>query len=177
MRIRSGFPISKKSLLKHPLSVFAKVAVFVGIFLFVLGLVIAAFVPGGEDRLAVLLSVSSQGILWLVIAGITAIIGYTKTRKLGFYKQEGRSFPAEITDLVPISYINMGATPTLYAECVYTNEGGQRCKVKTPMFIWKNFEKSSLKATVYVDYSDPSKYAVELTPSETNPTEVDIDYT
>ncbi|MCL2198945.1 MAG: hypothetical protein FWB80_08490 [Defluviitaleaceae bacterium] len=178
MRIRSGFPIGKNALLKHPLGVFAKIAVFVGLFLFVLGLVIAAFTTSGEDRLIVLLSVSSQGIVWWIIAAVMGFISYRNVRKLEFYKQEGKLFDAEITNLFPVAYINIGSIPTMYAECVYTNENDQRCKVKTPMFLWKNFrDTAGLKASVYVDYSDPSKYAVELTPTEENTTQVDIDYT
>ncbi|MCL1863521.1 MAG: hypothetical protein FWF78_08150 [Defluviitaleaceae bacterium] len=167
----------KRMILRHPLSIFWKISVGVGLFLFVLGLVIAMFVPDDGDRLIVFYTVSAQGLIWLICGIVLAIVSHNKTQKLAFYKQEGQHFAAEIVNLVPVPYVNMGTMPVLYAECMYTNEKGQRCKVKTRMFMWKNYDKNSLKADVYVDYADPAKYAVEITPGGENNIEVDIDYT
>ena len=174
--MRAGFPFGKKFLLKHPLAVFGVVALCVGAFLSVLGAIFFFTIPD-EGGFIALLATSLQGVVWLIIGLVFYLIGYSRRRKLNFLKQEGRRFEAEVTNLYPVVGINIGTTPTVYAECVYTNDNGQRCKVKTPMFLWKSFHPEDLNAEVYVDWNDPHRYAVQLSRKPQTDTQVDIDYT
>jgi hypothetical protein len=175
MKIRMGFPLGKTALLKHPLAIFGKIAFFVGIFLFVLGIVI--YLASGDSDRSALWAVSFQGVVWGISGVIFSVIGFRPAAKLKALKHEGKRFDAEISSLNFVSGINMGHHATVYAECIYTNENGQRCKVKTPMFLWKSIHPEDLRAEVYVDYNDPRRYAVEISRTEETGPQVDIDYT
>jgi hypothetical protein len=94
------------------------------------------------------------------------------------YRSTGRKYDAEIINLSHVIGINMGwYTPTVCAECVYVNEAGQRCKVKSSMFMWENFKHDKLQAEVYTDWDNPQKYAVAITQREDVQAGIDIDYT
>jgi len=166
-------------LLKHPLSLAGLIMFLVGVFLIVLGLILfAALSP--PAALPVLLSVSLNGAAVAILGGIFALIGSTNGRRIRRYKRDGRCFSAEIVELNPVVGVATGTTPAVYAVCIYTNDSGQRCKVKSSMFLWRNFQPDSLQAEVYVDWNAPHRYAVEITRSplpQTAGQQVDIDYT
>ena len=181
MRFSPLFP-SRRNLLKHPLDMFSRIALPLGLFLFFFGLVLflAIGVAGGnmEDGRIVLLSISTQGLVWGIIGLVFLCIVNSSKRRLRYLKQNGRQFDAEIINLMPVIGVNVGfRTITVHAECIYLNEQQQRCKVKSRMFIWGNLAHEELQATVYVDWNDPYNYAVEITQRELHQPQVDIDYT
>jgi hypothetical protein len=179
----SPFSIGRRNLLKHPLGVFGRIALFLGLFLFLLGFIlfmIIGVVAGNMEAGRVMLfSISTQGVVWGILSLKFTGIANSGERRLRHLKQSGRQFDAEITNLIHVWGINIGLdTPTVYAECIYLNEQQQRCKVKSRMFLWMNLTHEDLKATVYVDWNDPYQYAVEITQKhEHQQPHIDIDYT
>ena len=174
--------ISRRSLLSHPLASFGKVSLWVGLFLFFLGIVLFLFISviGGssEGGFIALLVTSLQGVVWGIIGLVFSFISGANDKKLRILKQLGKCFDAEIINLVPVTGINVGLhTPTVYAECIYINEQQQRCKVRSAMFLWENFKHDGLQAKVYVDWNNPHHYAVEITQKENTQSQIDIDYT
>jgi len=173
---------SKQSLLRHPLASFGKWALLIGLFLFLLGIflfVIIGVVAGSyESAFIVLPVVSLQGIVWGIIGLVFAFISNANVKKLRELKQSGKRFDAEIVNLLPVIGVNASLhAPTVYAECIYMNSQQQSCKVKSTMFLWENLKHEKLEATVYVDWNEPRRYAVEITQRKDNQPEVDIDYT
>lgn len=158
---------------------FWKIALGIGCFLFMLGIgLFFIFNATGEDAFIALAAVSSQGVVWGVVAAVTWHIGTRGVRRLAQLKQDGRHFPAEIIRLNHAVGINVSLhAPTVYAECIYINTENQRCKVKSTLFLWENFSHKKLQANVYVDWNDPRRYAVEITRKEDAQVPVDIDYT
>lgn len=174
-----GFPIifSKWVLLKHPLGVFGAVLLCVGIPLSVLAVILFFVITDGEAAFTTLLAVGINGVVWLVLGLIFSLIARSGRNRLNDLKHEGRRFEAEITRLYPISGVHILLTPTVYAECVYVNDGNQRCEVKSPLFFWKSIYPEGLTAEVYVDYNAPQRYAVEISRKPHNDPKVDIEYT
>ena len=180
MRITSF--LGRKVLLQHPLASFSKIALWLGLFLFLLGLllfvIIGAITGDNEIARVMIFAISSQGLVWGIIGLIFIRIVSANTRKLKELKQSGRQYEAEIINLQPIMGINANLYGlTVYAECIYLNEKQQRCKVKSTMFMWESYKHEGLQAHVYVDWNDPRRYAVEIAKLETGQTQVDIDYT
>jgi hypothetical protein len=187
MRINIGFSSlfsSRNSLLRHPLARFGKISLGIGAFLFLLGIIVFAIVrfatDNGQEAFTALLVLSLQGIVWFTLGCVFTGINGNSEKKLRTLKQIGRRFEAEIIDLNPVIGINAGIyLPTVYAECIYVNDEGRRCKVKSAMFLWESFLHDKLEAAVYVDYNDPRRYAVEITRrgNGNGLPPVDIDYT
>jgi len=183
MRMRfANMPfLSGGGLLKHPFTPFGKIALGVGAFLFLLGLLLHLLiaVPGdNEIGLTLLLAVSLQGVIWGAIGAVFHFIGSASVKRLRDLKQAGKRYEAEITNLTIVPGINVGIhTPTVFAECIYMNDMQQRCKVRSKMFLWESLSHQKLKAVVYTDWNDPSRYAVEITKRDDLQPDVDIDYT
>ena len=176
------FPVGRRGLLKHPLHMFARIALPLGLFFVLLGLVLfwAIGIVGGniEDARIVLFVISIQGVVWGIIGFVCLCIVSSAKRQLRFLKQNGRQFDAEIISLTPVIGVNVGFTTiTVRAECIYLNEQQQRCKVKSGMFIWGDLNPEKLQATVHVDWNDPYIYSLEITERELYQHQVDIDYT
>jgi len=172
----------RNNLLQHPLSLFTKIALPLGLFLFALGMILFFAIGVVEGNMAdgriVLLTLVSQGAVWIIIGLILLGVANSGKRRLRHLKQSGKQFKAEIINLTPVIGINVGFTTiTVRAECIYLNEQQQRCKVRSNMFIWGNLEHEKLQAEVYVDWNDPYNYAVEITQREFSQHQVDIDYT
>lgn len=170
----------KPTLLRHPLAVAGKFAAILGLFLFATGIVIfiIADIFGGGEAVYIILSILSlQGVVWGIIGVVFLLISGIGKKRLAHLKQYGQRFDAEIINLPPVVGINIGRTPTVYAECIYHNDMQQRCKVKSTMFLWENYKYDKLKAEVYVDWNDPRYYAVEITGRDEYQENVDIDYT
>ena len=163
-------------LLKHPLSIAVLITLLVGAFLIVLGLILFAVLSAPAD-FPVLLAVGLNGVVVMLLGVIFALVSSTNSRRIRRYKRDGRQFSAEIVELNPVAGIATGTTPAVYAVCIYTNDSGQRCKVKSSMFLWRNFQPDSLQAEVYVDWNAPHRYAVEITRRALPDGGVDIDYT
>jgi len=181
MSINALFP-SRRNLLKHPLEMFIGVALFLALFMFILGVVLylSIGVAGGnvEDGRIVLLTIIPQGVVWGIVGFVCLGIVNSGKRRLRFLKQNGKEFNAEIISLTPVIGVNVGFTTiTVRAECIYLNEQQQRCKVKSWMFIWGDLNHDKLQATVHVDWNDPYIYAIEIKERELHQHQVDIDYT
>jgi len=173
--------LPKMGMLKHPFSLFGKIALCVGAFLFFLGLALHILVglPSDDpDMHRIFLYVLSlQGVIWGTLGLVFSIINHTIQQKSKTLTETGQRYEAEITSLIAVAGINIGHTPTVYAECIYINEQQQRCKVKSRMFLWENYSFEKLKAVVYTDWNDPSRYFVEITRRDDFVTDVDVDYT
>ena len=171
----------KNAMLRHPFDPFGKMALIIGLLLFSIGCAIAAiahFAAGEEvSPLIFLFAIASQGVVWLLMGVIFGGIARAQNAKLNDLRQRGRRYDGEIVRLSPVMGVHMGSTPTVVAECLYVNEEQQRCKVKSAMFLWRDYRHDTLQAAVYADWNDPRRYAVEITQrAETQPA-VDIDYT
>ena len=169
-------------LLRHPFAPFGKIAMGVGVFLFLLGVVLHVLiaVPSDDEdmRFIFLLVVSLQGVIWGVIGIVFHYISTVGEKRLRYLKQAGKRYDAEIINLAAVVGINVGLhTPTVYAECIYLNDMQQRCKVRSKMFLWESLSHEKLNATVYTDWNDPSRYAVDIARREGLQPDVDIDYT
>ncbi|MCL1844084.1 MAG: hypothetical protein FWF79_09745 [Defluviitaleaceae bacterium] len=164
-------------LLSHPLSLAGKILLGIGLFLLALGAILFPVIPDRLESIMVLFAIAFPGLIMAIIGFIFARIVAGNNKNLQILKQEGKSYDAEIVRLNIAWGINVGATPAVSAECIYTNDNGQRCKVKSPLFVWLSMNPDGLKATVYTDYNDPQKYAVEIIRREENQPHVDIDYT
>ena len=171
----------KRFLLRHPFAIFGRIAMWLGLFLFLLGLslfvIIGVIAGNSETGRIMIFSISSQGLVLGILGLVFNGIAESYARKLRELKQSGRQFEAGIINLSPVSGVNISFYATVYAECIYLNEKQQRCKVKSAMFLWNSLKNEGLQAHVYVDWNDPRRYAVEITRRETNQTQVDIDYT
>ena len=172
----------KHLLLRHPLSGFGKIALWVGIFLLTLATVLAVIfgaVAENREAMWVVLGVTGlQGLVWGSIGVVFTSISGSGVRRLNDLKLNGQRFDAEIINLSPVACVNVNFHfPMVYAECIYINDLQQRCKVKSTMFLWENLSHEKLVAAVYADMYDPRRYAVEITRRETGEAQVDIDYT
>ena len=108
------------------------------------------------------------GVLCVVVGLVYIGIAKRAAAKLRRLKQTGDSYEADEIALIPRRYVNatMGFRPSVYyAECFYHDSNNQRCKAKSPMFLWNRWEydKEYLRAVVYVDKGNPRRYAVEVT--------------
>ena len=180
--MRIGFMPFKNALLSHPFALFGKLALCIGLFLFVLGVVLAVITHtvGADEStpFTMLMAISSQGVVWLILGIVFGGIAHAAARKLNDLQQRGQRFEAEIMQLTHVMGVNASLhTPTVRAECIYINEQQQRCKVRSAMFLWENFNHEKLQAVVYVDWNDPRRYAVAVTRQEDLQQAFDVDYT
>ena len=172
----------RRHLLRHPLTGFGKLALGLGIFFFLLGIVLFTIIDAAVgDRSAswiMILAISSQGVVWGIVGMVIMGVINSHTKKLRDLKQTGKRYEAEIIHLSPMLYVNVSFhTPSVYAECIYVNDQQQRCKVKSPMFLWENLQHDKLQAVAYVDWNNPRRYAVEITERENPQAQFDVDYT
>jgi len=175
---------------KSPFTTFGKVALGVGALFVVIGLVVYFVLQNLDESFASIIVISvvgGKGVLWLLIGTIFTGISKRADRKLYYLKEYGDYYEAEEISLVSSMHItsvsmdsgSLGLTTSVYALCVYTNSQGQRCRVKSRMFMWNRWgqEHETLRAVIYVDRQDPSLYAVEMIYQEPENSQVDVDYT
>jgi len=156
----------------------------VGIFIAIVGIIVSLGVrtiDNPDARLASIITLSVMGGL----GGIFFIIGFVITninrkaaRKLADLKEYGDKYEAEDVVLVSSNSVMINHNPAVYAECIYINQSGQRCRVKSRLFMWNRWgeEKDALGATVYVDRQDPSYYAVEMYYKQSAKGQIDLDF-
>jgi len=176
--------VHRQPTFRSPLVVFGIVALGIGTFLFLGGLIgfaIARSVGDDAGRIAgtiLLLTLSGQGAIWLVVGLIVRSKNIKAERLLEYLRAYGDHFQAEEVVIVPNHAVRVNNSPSVRAECIYTNQSGQRCRVRSRMFMWHLWgQESALGATVFVDRQDPSIYAVEMYYNPMNNSQVDIDYT
>jgi hypothetical protein len=148
----------------------------VGVFLSLLGLVLYVSI-GGVDGFTALLVVGLNGAVWLVLGVVFIAAARSGVRKMEQLKSEGNSYEVNVTDIIPSASVRMGNMPVVRIEGIYVNRDGQRCKVRSKLFLWKSHNAAGLLAKVHVDGNDPRRYAFELTESVKIENDVDIDYT
>jgi len=95
-----------------------------------------------------------QGIVWFGIALVCLIQFFRRKKRLEMLKNAGTRYEAE---QVEIRWSGR-------ADCVYTNERGERCIVRSRVLVVTNIGlvSSNFAATIYVDKQDPSNYEVEV---------------
>lgn len=99
------------------------------------------------------------GIIQLIIAAALKARARNEQETLERLKNEGHSFPAEITNIVHQAHVRVGHTVSVYAECTYKNNDGKTCLVRSKLFLHKG---ENYTAWVYVNPFDPTDYAVEI---------------
>ncbi|MCL1996373.1 MAG: hypothetical protein FWG63_09230 [Defluviitaleaceae bacterium] len=175
--IRTGLPFfSDNMLLKTSWEIGSKACLYVGVFLIMLGALLSHIIGinGGPITFFIL---ALQGVVWCIVSLVLSRINRAKINKLQHLKEVGNHYKAEISALLPNPTININK-PVVFAELIYVNEQGQRCKIKTGSFMWKSYSSSDgLCASVYTDKRNPANYAVEITQSKNIQTDIDIDYT
>jgi len=171
---------SREPSFRSPLTVFGIVALCVGGFLSAIGLILFLVLFPNVSRLGgiiVLAVVGGMGLIWLIIGLIISGINAKANSKLMHLKDTGDSFQAEDIVLIPTNAVRVNNNPAVFAECIYVNNFGQRCRVRSRMFMWNKWgQEKALRAIVYVDRQDPSFYAVEMSFSVEANGQVDIDY-
>jgi len=157
---------SREPSFKSPAATFGKIALSIGIGLSALGIILFLILFTNIDRLAgiiVLSTVGGMGVVWLIVGLIFAGINSRANAKLDFLRETGQHYEAEEIYLIPTNAVMVNNNPAVHAECIYTNNFGQRCRVVSRMFMWNRWgQEAALRATIYVDRQDPSLYAVEM---------------
>jgi len=127
----------------------------------------------------VLAVVGGQGLVWLIVGLIITRINRRAAKKLYDLKDTGDQYEAEEITLIHSNAVRINHSPTVFAECIYINKSGQRCRVKSRLFMWNRWGQGhdSLRAMIYVDRQDPSRYAVEMMYQESKKQQVDVDFT
>jgi hypothetical protein len=155
----------------------AVIALPLGLGLFIGGL----FMGHYSDEFGLLLNpLTPQGAVWLLIGLIALAAARRGRRRLNRLKDYGLRYDAEITNIrlwaMHIPARTAGAAAGR-AECVYVNERGERCLVKSrAMMIGYGDSNATLGATVYVDRDDPARYEVEIFRKNSANFQVDRDY-
>ena len=172
---------SKKPSFKSPSAVFGIVALCIGGALSAIGLILFIILFPGVSRLAgiiVLSTVGGIGVIWLIIGLIVSGVNSRANTKLMHLKDTGESYQAEDIVLIPTNTMVVNNNPSVYAQCIYVNNHGQRCKVRSRLFMWNRWgQEEALRAIIYVDRQDPSNYAVEMFYFEGTNGQVDLDFT
>ena len=165
------FNSTKIPTFRHPLVVFSKVALSIGIGMLIIGIIVFTVTHSYDETLAgfiIILVFGIQGVVWLTIGLVITGINNRAAKKLSLLKEIGECYVAEEIILIPSNVVRVNNASSVYAECIYTNNSGQRCRVKSRMFMWYRWgrEKDNLHAIIYVDRQDPSQYAVEMSFNE-----------
>ena len=173
---------SKNPNFKHPAALFGIIALCIGLFLLIVGIVIFVVLHSFDETFAsilVLAIVGGQGLIWLSVGLIITGINRRAAKKLWELRDFGDAYEAEEIMLIHSNSVYINYSPAVHAECIYINSQGQRCKVKSRMFMWNRWgqDKENLRAMIYVDRQDPSRYAVEMMYAEQENQRVDVDYT
>jgi len=170
---------------RSPLKLIGTIFLCIGIFMIVVGIAVflgVRTIDTEDARLASIITLSTvggMGVLWFIAGGIISSINKRAERKLETLKDYGDSYEAEEVHLVSSNAVTINHSPAVYAECIYTNQSGMRCRVKSRLFMWRRWgqEADSLGAVIYVDRQDPSYYAVEMYYKLSAAGQVDMDFT
>jgi len=135
-----------------------------------------------DARLAsiiVLAVVGGLGAIFFIVGFVISSVNKNAEKKLQELRDYGDRYEAEEVVLISSNAIVINHNPAVYAECVYTNQSGQRCRVKSRLFMWNRWgqEPNALGAIIYVDRQDPSHYAVDMFIRENIGGQVDLDFT
>ena len=142
-------------------AIFAFVALPLGLVLFIGGLIMGYYLY----EFGLLLNpLTPQGVLWLLIGFVSLLVGTRGRRRLNRLKDDGHRYDADVTDIAGMgAMVRMGGSTSARMECMYQNERGERCLVKSRHHLVRFFDtEATLSAVVYVDKHDPSRYEVEL---------------
>ncbi|MCL2362710.1 MAG: hypothetical protein FWC73_12965 [Defluviitaleaceae bacterium] len=176
---------SKTIRFTNPLRIVGIVFLCIGIFKAIVGIVVylgVGTIDTPEARLGSIIAlavVGGLGVIFFVLGLIFTAICRKAARKLADLKDYGDRYEAEEVVLVSSNSVVINHNPAVYAECVYTNQSGQRCRVKSRLFMWNRWgdKQDALGAMIYVDRQDPSHYAVEMFHREGASGQVDLDFT
>ena len=174
IKLNVSFFASDKMLLTNPYALFGKIALILGLFFAILGVVLFAFIGSDAGTLRAILI---NGALWLIIGLVIILFNCVEVSKMKHLKQKGVSYDVEIINLMPSASVRIGNIPVIYIEGIYINGQGHRCKVRSRLFLWRNYSKDGLYAKVYVDMQNPRRQTLEITEITKNNHRIDIDYT
>jgi len=135
-----------------------------------------------EARLGSIITLAvtgGMGVIFFIVGFVIHSIHRRAEKKLLELKDYGDRYDAEEITLVSSNSVVINNNPAVFAECIYTNSSGQRCRVKSRLFMWNRWgrEHDDLGAIIYVDRQDPSHYAVEIFIREGAGGQVDLDFT
>ena len=173
--------MSSKSL-KNPIATFGIIALWIGVGVTIVGVVVFFVLQHFNETHASIVTlavVSGQGLIWFIIGLVITMRNRRALKLLYELKDTGKQYEAEEITLIPYRNVQINHSPAAYAECIYINDSGQRCRVKSRIFAWNRWGQGEdiLRATIYVDRQDPSRYAVEMQFDEKARGQVDVDYT
>jgi MFS family permease len=119
-----------------------------------------------------------QGAAWLAVGLIGLVFAAKGRGRLRRLKDDGLRFDAEVTQVghrtIPI---RTGTGAAGRVECVYINDRGERCLVKSRSLLLRFGDNAeNLGAVVYVDRDDPARYEVEVFRKDSVGVLVDRDY-
>ena len=118
-----------------------------------------------------------QGIMWLIIALIPALKGLHRQRAFNILKDSGVCYKATVESITPSKGVHIGSYVTAKVHCIYQNNVGNRCLVKSGYHLLNPSDRNEdLLAKVYVNPQSPNIYIIELF-RKSKKIQVDIDYT
>jgi len=163
---------------KYHLGFFGKVYLMIGAPLFTAGIIFVILYRIWDSFTFIILAAvfGFQGVMWLIIGGCFYMHAKKKALTHEQLKRSGKRYDAEIVRIVPRPYIRVNYNTTVYIECIYVNNEGKKCLVKSDA-VYPYNPGEELIATVYVSRGDPKDYYVEvMTKAETEINQIDYDY-
>ena len=104
------------------------------------------------------------GLMWLALSLVSFLSAQYKQNRLNKLKESGICYQGTVDCLFISDLIRVGGYLTAGVECVYTDNKGNHCRVKSKTYylLSRQNEFDDYIAKVYVDFDYKKKYAIEL---------------
>jgi hypothetical protein len=135
-----------------------------------------------------------QGGVWTAISVVFFSLSAVNSKRIERLKAEGEQFSGTIEDIRPVMGVRIMHYLTARADCSYMNAEQKKCLVRSKAYLFGSmyplarhgrtrgeqstlgFSPENFSVNIYVSYSNPHDYAVEILEQKQEAISADYDY-